>query len=32
MVNYKVSRIAIKFCYHYLEINRNLLSVVEIGA
>ena len=27
--NYKTPRIAAKFCYHYSETNRNLLSVMQ---
>ena len=28
IANYKAPRIAARFCYHYLETNRNLLSVM----
>ena len=32
IANYKAPRTAARFCYHYLETNRNLPSVIEIEA
>ena len=31
-INYKAPRTATRFCYHYTKTNRNLPSVIEIGA